>query len=332
MIIKNAATSKAVQPVVANTSDLTSSIQAMREHFPNMHHLCVSDVSDGHTATTEALQSSRSLNAKGREYLLMVVTPEFEGMKTLARHRQVQSFFQQGFDTGAIHSIQLRTWTVPQWENKGSPQSVRDDVPCCLDNDPAVVAQRHPIGTTQRIEFRWWNENNESDLRLATKVWGNAQVTAMIGGPFNEMQVMDRLAKECKRRAVEGFQYWPLFSRTTTGATTGATTGDQNDNFIGVCGLQRYTGETAQSRGLMNVVEVGFHLLPHCWRQGFASEAATQVLKYAFDTLHVDAVYAGHHPSNTASGCAIRKLGELLSQITILFYILKYACVTIGKY
>ena len=27
-----------------------------------------------------------------------------------------------------------------------------------------------------------------------------------------------------------------------------------------------------------------------------------------------------------------REAGELLSQITILFYILKYACVTIGKY
>lgn len=293
------------------TSTLTASTQALRNHFQQLRHLCISDVTDGHTATEEAMQTTRSLNASGKEYLLMVVAPEFEGMKTLARHRLVQSFFQQGFDTGNIHSMQLRTWTVVQWEKKGSPTSVRDDAPCCIGNDDddnnnnsnsnSSDPPQHPIGTTPRIQFRWWDENNEDDLRLAKALWGNPRVTALIGGPFNPMQVLNRLAKECKNKTVEGFQYWPMYS-----ASTGK---DHQQTFIGVCGLQRYTGETAQSHNLTNVVEMGFHLLPTFWRQGYATEAATAVLNFAFDTLQVQAVYAGHHPSNVASSGALLKLG-----------------------
>jgi ribosomal-protein-alanine N-acetyltransferase len=294
------------------TSTLTASIQALRNHFQHLRHLCISDVSDGHTATEEAMTTTRSLNASGKEYLLMVVAPEFQGMKTLARHRLVQSFFQQDFDTGKIHSMQLRTWTVVQWEKKGSPTSVRDDAPCCIDNNNNnnndnnndnnnADPPQHPIGTTARIHFRWWDENSEDDLRLAKALWGNPRVTALIGGPFNPLQVLNRLAKECKNKTVEGFQYWPMFRASTEE--------DPEEPFIGVCGLQRYTGETAQSHNLTNVVEMGFHLMPMFWRQGYATEAATAVLNFAFETVQVQAVYAGHHPSNVASGGALLKLG-----------------------
>ena len=110
--------------------DVSISIQQLRQGLVQLHHLCLSDVTDGHAAN--GIVTGQSLNAAGKEYLLLVVSDTFQGMKTIARHRFVQRFFEHGFDSGEVHSMQLRTWTAEQWNKKGKPQSVRKNVDCSL--------------------------------------------------------------------------------------------------------------------------------------------------------------------------------------------------------
>lgn len=55
--------------------------------------------------------------------------------------------------------------------------------------------------------------------------------------------------------------------------------------------------------------ELGFHLRPKFWRQGYAVEAARAVIDHAFSTLHADGLFAGHNPKNTVSAKVLSIVG-----------------------
>ena len=61
---------------------------------------------------------------------------------------------------------------------------------------------------TDRLGFRCWSKN---DLDLAKALWGNAKVTALIGGPFSPEEVEERLSKEVASMIASRVQYWPIF-------------------------------------------------------------------------------------------------------------------------
>jgi ribosomal-protein-alanine N-acetyltransferase len=139
---------------------------------------------------------------------------------------------------------------------------------------------------TSRLGFRHWND---ADFPLAWALWGDAEVTRLIGGPFTEAEVRARLSREIALQRDSGVQYWPLF-------------GLQDGEFAGCCGLR-----PCAAPGL--VYELGFHLCRNAWGQGLASEAARGVTGHAFENLGATALFAGHHPENTASPKVLAKLG-----------------------
>ena len=139
---------------------------------------------------------------------------------------------------------------------------------------------------SQRLGFRCWQ--NE-DLPLATKLWGDPRVSALLGGPFTPDQVRERLRLEIERTQDLGFQYWPIFLL-------------DGDCFAGCAGLRQWGDE-------LHVCELGFHLRRDLWGQGLATEAAQAVIEYAFGSLSAEALMAGHHPSNRASRKVLLKLG-----------------------
>ena len=139
---------------------------------------------------------------------------------------------------------------------------------------------------TQRLGFRTWTEAN---LDLALELWGDAEVTRLIGGPFSVERIQQRLAQEIANQAAYGIQYWPMFLLT-------------NAEHVGCCGLRPYPSEP-------RVYELGFHLRKIYWGQGLAVEAARAVIEYAFTTLDAASLFAGHHPANEASRRVLIKLG-----------------------
>ncbi len=139
---------------------------------------------------------------------------------------------------------------------------------------------------TPRLGFRHWAEADEP---LARRLWGDADVTRLFGGPFPDEQVRARLAREIAQQGSDGVQYWPVFLL-------------ENGEFGGCCGLRPH--DRAQ-----RILEIGFHLRPKFWGQGLANEAADAVIRHAFDDLGATALFAGHHPDNAASAKTLARLG-----------------------
>jgi [ribosomal protein S5]-alanine N-acetyltransferase len=142
--------------------------------------------------------------------------------------------------------------------------------------------------TSKRIGFRKWTLE---DLNLAKELWGNYEVTKFIyaAGVMPEDKILERLQKEIETETSHGIQYWPIFLLS-------------DDEFVGCCGLRPYNRDKM-------IHEVGVHIHPRHWRKGFASEAMERVMKYAFDELKVNALFAGHNPKNDASRAMLLKIG-----------------------
>ena len=140
--------------------------------------------------------------------------------------------------------------------------------------------------TTARLGFRHWTMD---DLPLALLLWGNPQVTRLIGGPLSEEGVKKKLMAEIASMAADRVQYWPLFRL-------------RNNAHVGCAGLRPY-------RTADQIYELGFHLLPAYWGQGLAEEAGRAVVAFAFEELNVKGLFAGHHPENAASKKVLDKLG-----------------------
>jgi RimJ/RimL family protein N-acetyltransferase len=141
---------------------------------------------------------------------------------------------------------------------------------------------------TRRIGFRPWKEE---DLHLAVGLWGDVEVTRLFDarGQLSKAQVNERLLQEIDTERLYGIQYWPIFLL-------------KNGLHIGCCGLRPYD----ESK---NVLEIGFHIRHRHWEQGFAFEAARAVIQYAFNTIRVPGLFAGHHPKNEGSRYLLGKLG-----------------------
>ena len=141
---------------------------------------------------------------------------------------------------------------------------------------------------TERLGFRCWREE---DLPLAKGLWGDPEVTALLGGPFDTEAVQARLLREIARVNENGIQYWPVFLL-------------RDGRHVGCAGLQLYR-EEEQTR----TYELGYHLRREFWGLGFANEAAAAVIAYAFGELGVESLFAGHHPLNAASRKVLLSLG-----------------------
>ena len=139
---------------------------------------------------------------------------------------------------------------------------------------------------TERLGFSRWSMD---DLSLAEALWGDAEATRFIGGPFSRDEIRRRLCREIDLMSAFDVQYWPIFLLA-------------GDEPVGCGGLRPYRIED-------QVYEIGFHLRPAYWGQGLAVEAGRAIIAYAFATLGVKALFAGHHPGNEASRRVLEKLG-----------------------
>ncbi len=141
---------------------------------------------------------------------------------------------------------------------------------------------------TERIGFSIWED---SDLDFAYLLWGDSEVTRYLcaSGAFTPQEIESRLQSEIHNNEQHHMQYWPIFELAT---------GD----FIGCCGLRPFKSEKRS-------YELGFHMRKEYWGRGYAGEAAKAVIDYGFRDLEAAALYAGHHPQNTASRALLTKLG-----------------------
>lgn len=75
--------------------------------------------------------------------------------------------------------------------------------------------------------------------------------------------------------------------------------------FIGFIGLHVHPPEF----DMADAPEIGWRLLPQYWNQGYASEAAKALLKYAFRTLRLEKVISFTACINTPSERVMQNIG-----------------------
>jgi RimJ/RimL family protein N-acetyltransferase len=113
-----------------------------------------------------------------------------------------------------------------------------------------------------------------------------AKNLASVPHPYREDDARAHVAKAIEARAMgEGFAF-SILRR-------------QDEMFLGQCGLRLKEGSW----------RLGYWLGKPFWGQGYATEAAGRVLRYAFEVLKADRVGAGWFHDNPASGRVLEKLG-----------------------
>ena len=77
--------------------------------------------------------------------------------------------------------------------------------------------------------------------------------------------------------------------------------GIDDGQLVGVIGLHLNRQD--------NRAELGYWIGVPFWGRGYATEAATEVVRYGFEELGLNKIYAGYFSRNPASGNVLRKIG-----------------------
>src|SRR5262245_27123082 len=115
--------------------------------------------------------------------------------------------------------------------------------------------------------------------------------------------------------AAHGFGLWAICFKNDPG-------------LIGFGGLRLITedggentedgGENTEDGSEKAEVELLYGVAPENWGKGIAPEAARAVLRYGFEELNLERIYAGADPPNAASFRVIEKLGMKFARKTVI--------------
>ena len=75
-----------------------------------------------------------------------------------------------------------------------------------------------------------------------------------------------------------------------------------NGQVIGDCGFNEYRANNRRG-------EINYAIDPNLWNQGFATEAALGVIRFGFETMHLNRIQAICNTANKASERVIQKAG-----------------------
>lgn len=92
----------------------------------------------------------------------------------------------------------------------------------------------------------------------------------------------------------------------------------QTNKLIGSCGLIRTDMNGPQ-------FSLGYVLRKDCWRQGYASEATAELMKFGFDELRAHRLWAHVFVGNTASERVLRNLGFRYEGCTLKSFFIRNA-------
>lgn len=140
---------------------------------------------------------------------------------------------------------------------------------------------------TPRLRLR---EMTETDLPQLRAILQDEQTMTAYEGAFDEAMTRRWLQRMLDRYRDDGYGLWAVELRET-------------DGMIGQCGLTRQHIFDA------DVVEVGYLFNRVHWHQGYATEAATACVDYAFEQLGAERVWAQVRDTNIGSMNVAIRLG-----------------------
>lgn len=145
---------------------------------------------------------------------------------------------------------------------------------------------RKPITLeTPRLLLR---ELTQEDFDALYEVLGDADITEHYPYSFDEKRVRRWIARNIERYETDGFGLWAVVLK-------------ESGRLIGDCGI------TMQPIHGIMLPEIGYHIRKDHQRRGYASEAAAECMRYAFEELGFERIYSYMKYTNAASyGVALK--------------------------
>jgi RimJ/RimL family protein N-acetyltransferase len=123
------------------------------------------------------------------------------------------------------------------------------------------------------------------------------EVMRYISGRPETLDETVAVVERVKRRwSTFGYSWWSFIDQGS-------------GEIVGAGALQHLRRDVRPEPDPACPLEIGWRLRRDCWHQGLASEAARAMTGFAFDTLHVDELYAVCDPANIASARVMQRLG-----------------------
>jgi len=145
---------------------------------------------------------------------------------------------------------------------------------------------------TERLRLRSWRS---TDVEVYAEACNTPAVMRWLGGVQTQAAVAREVRYFDKAEVRDGFTFWVVEHAGSK-------------RLLGFCGLLRISERDCPLR---NEVEVGWRIRESAWRQGFAFEAASAVLDYAFQRLQLSLVVSRAARGNVPSRELMAKLGMM---------------------
>ena len=147
---------------------------------------------------------------------------------------------------------------------------------------------------TDRLIVRTWSQD---DAESGFRIWSDPEVMRYVGTGQPKTTLEETQAWLGRMRAhqeLHGFGFWAVVEKKT-------------GQLIGSCGMgyQRDGGLP---------LEFGYTLARSHWGQGYATEAATACLRYAFEDLRLPELFASVDSLNVASQRVLEKIGFIFQR------------------
>jgi RimJ/RimL family protein N-acetyltransferase len=142
--------------------------------------------------------------------------------------------------------------------------------------------------TSSRLGFRQWTEH---DGQLMTEFLSDPSITKPLndGAPFHPDTAIEFLKFNIDLQKASDVQYWPIFLNET-------------EEHVGICGLRLIPDRE-------DIYQLGYYIRAKFHGQGYATEAAKAVIRYAFENLYAEGISAGHSDDNSRSGKVLINVG-----------------------
>ena len=149
--------------------------------------------------------------------------------------------------------------------------------------------EEFPVLTSNRLILREFALADAPDVQRLAGDRDVASTTSNIPHPY-----LDGMAEQWisqNRKEFEAGTY-----------VTFAIANQHDNNLVGAIGLSSIDHEHA-------VAEIGFWVGKPFWNLGYCTEAGRAVIKFGFDVLSLNRIYARHFKRNPASGRVMEKMG-----------------------
>jgi len=150
---------------------------------------------------------------------------------------------------------------------------------------------------SERLILRPWYPDDPTDVAAAYDIYSRPEVARWLGSQPKPWGSVDETRQRLER--------WQQVGEQHPGLGLWAITVNRHDPPIGTVLLVRLPDGQGEPT---DDIEIGWHLHPDCWGQGYATEAAERLLQHAWD-LEIPEVNAVAYPGNDRSVAVMERLG-----------------------